>query len=198
MVLEGGDLFGDAVNVAARVAGLAAADQILTTGDTVKRVAEEGPAPGHRSLGTHGVRGRDEPLQLVELIWRDEGTQMTILAPRLDTGPKRELTIRMGDQVRTLASDSTEPLSLGRGTDCTLMVPSSSASRAHADIHSRGGLFYLEDHSTNGTYIRPGDGNELYVHRNQALLQGEGTIRLGEPMSEADPLDIAYRTQLKD
>ena len=192
VLMEGGDAFGDVVNVSARVVALAAADQVLTTGDTIERV-DDGEVP-HRSLGVHGLKGRDEPLHIFEVLWRGETAQMTVMAPKLDRGPMPELEIRLADQVLSLASDSGGSVSLGRGAECALVVPSSSASRAHAAVASRGGRFYLEDHSTNGTYMRPEGANEIFVHRDQVLLQGSGLIRLGEPISVKGPLDIEYRT----
>ena len=196
VVLDGGDVFGDVVNVSARVVALAAADQVLTTGDTIERLAD-GEVP-HRSLGVHAVRGRDERLHLHEILWRGETAQMTVVAPKLERGPLPELQIQLGDQSLSLKSDSRQSLSFGRGAECTLVVPSTSASRAHADVASRGGRFYLEDHSTNGTYIRPEGASEIYVHRDQVLLQGSGLIRLGEPISVKGPLDIEYRTVYGD
>jgi pSer/pThr/pTyr-binding forkhead associated (FHA) protein len=123
---------------------------------------------------------------------------MTVVAPKLDRGPKPELEVRIGDQSLSLKSESGGQLSIGRGAECKLVVPSASASRAHADIVTRGGLFYLEDHSTNGTYIRPEGTHEIFVHRGQALLQGSGLIRLGEPIAVKGPLDIEYQTRYGD
>jgi class 3 adenylate cyclase len=193
VLLEGGDVFGDVVNVSARVVGMAAAEQVLTTATTIDK-AGKGFVP-HRSLGVHGVRGRDEQLHLCEILWRGETAQMTVVAPKLDRGPMPELEIQIGDQLLKLKASSNDSVSLGRGAECTLVVPSTSASRAHADILTRGGRFYLDDHSTNGTYIRPEGANEIFVHRDQALLQGSGLIRLGEPISVQGPLDVLYRTR---
>jgi len=193
VLMEGGDLFGDVVNVAARVVGMAAGEQVLTTGTTIEKIAD-GLVP-FRSLGVHGVKGRDERLHLCEVLWRGETAQMTVVAPKLDRTPKAELEIRLGDQVLSLKGDAKDALSIGRGAECSLVVPSSSASRAHADVISRGGRFYLDDHSTNGTYVRPEGANEVFVHRDQALLQGSGLIRLGEPISVKGPLDIEYTTR---
>jgi class 3 adenylate cyclase len=193
VLLEGGDLFGDVVNVSARVVNMAAGEQVLTTGDTIEKIAD-GLVP-FRSLGVHGVKGRDERLHLCEVLWRGETAQMTVVAPKLDRMPKAELEIRLGDVLLSLKGDAKEALSIGRGAECSLVVPSSSASRAHADVLSRGGRFYLDDHSTNGTYVRPEGANEVFVHRDQALLQGSGLIRLGEPISVKGPLDIEYRTR---
>ncbi len=191
VLLEGGDLFGDVVNVSARVVNMAAGEQVLTTGTTIGKIAD-GLVP-YRSLGVHGVKGRDESLHLCEVLWRGETAQMTVMAPKLDRMPKAELEIQLGDQVLSLKGDAKTTLSIGRGAECSLVVPSSSASRAHADVLTRGGRFYLDDHSTNGTYVKPEGANEVFVHRDQALLQGSGLIRLGEPISVKGPLDIEYR-----
>lgn len=193
VLIENGDLFGDVVNVAARVVNMAAGEQVLTTGSTIEMIAA-GLVP-YRSLGVHGVKGRDERLHVCEVLWRGETAQMTVVAPKLDRMPKAELEIRLGDRVLSLKGDAKDGLSIGRGAECSLVVPSSSASRAHADVVSRGGRFYLDDHSTNGTYVRPEGANEVFVHRDQALLQGSGLIRLGEPISVKGPLDIEYTTK---
>lgn len=193
VLLERGDVFGDVVNVSARVVALAAAEQVLTTGTTIEKAG--GSLVPHRSLGVHGVKGRDERLHLCEILWRGETAQMTVVAPKLDRLPQAELEIRLGDKQLSLRSDAKGSLSLGRGAECSLVVPSSAASRAHADVLARGGRFYLDDHSTNGTYVRPEGANEIFVHRDQVLLQGEGLIRLGEPISVKGPLDIEYRTR---
>ena len=191
VLLENDDIFGDVVNVAARVVELAVADQVLTTVASTRDVDPvELPV---RTLGTHQLRGRDGLLQLCELLWRDDPSSLTVAMPRRDDSHAPELECRLGSTVLLMTGDRTEPVSLGRGADCSVVVPSHSASRAHAKIVRRGGLFYLEDHSTNGTYVTPEGGEELFVHRDQVLLQGAGTIRLGEPMSERGPLDIAYR-----
>lgn len=194
VVLEAGDVFGDVVNVSARVVGLAAGEQVLTTGETIERVAD-GEVP-YRSLGVHGVRGREERLHLCEVLWRGETAQMTVVAPKLAHLPKAELEIRLGDTTVSLKGESTESVSVGRGAECDVVVPSSSASRAHADVLSRGGRFYLDDHSTNGTYVRPEGGDEVFVHRDQVQLLGSGLIRLGEPISVKGRLDIEYRTHV--
>jgi len=193
VLMEHGDVFGDVVNVSARVVGMAAGEQVLTTGTTIEK-AGEAQVP-HRSLGVHGVKGRDEQLHLCEVLWRGETAQMTVVAPKLNRGPMPELDIKIGDQLVSLKASSNDSLSIGRGAECALVVPSSAASRAHANILTRGGRFYLDDHSTNGTYIRPEGANEIFVHRDQALLQGSGLIRLGEPIAVKGPLDIEYSTR---
>ncbi len=196
VILENDDVFGDVVNVAARVISLAAAEQLLTSGDTLVGVdPHEIP---FRSLGHHQVRGREEELHLCEVLWRGETAAMTAVAPKLDALPTPEMEFRVGDQTASLTATSNEPLTLGRGRECSLVVPGSAASRAHAKVLRRGSRFYLEDHSTNGTYVLPHEGSEIFVHRDQVLLQGSGRIRLGEPLSLRDPEDIEFETVYRD
>ena len=192
VILEGDDVFGDVVNVAARVISLAVSNQILTTGDTLAQVPPEDLM--FRSLGKHQVRGRDTELHLCEVLWRGETAALTAVAPKLESLPAPEMHIRVGDLHVSMSSASSEAVSLGRGAECTVVVASSSASRAHAKIMRRGSLFYLEDHSTNGTFLQPKDGQEIFVHRDQVVLQGSGRIRLGEPVSVPSPLDIEFKT----
>ena len=70
-ILEGGDVFGDAVNVAARMAGLAKGGQIITTLQT----AEELP-PILRSKTRHldqvPVKGKADLIDIFEVIWQPE------------------------------------------------------------------------------------------------------------------------------
>ena len=51
---------------------------------------------------------------------------------------------------------SNEPITIGRGRECQICIKNSTViSKIHFDIFydSRDDLFYLEDHSRNGTYI---------------------------------------------
>ena len=68
VVMEDGDLFGDVVIVAARLVSNAVATQILTTGDTLAAVGD--PDIVSRSLGGYVVKGREEPVDLCEILWR--------------------------------------------------------------------------------------------------------------------------------
>jgi len=193
VIVEPDDLFGDAVNVATWVVSMAKADQILTTALTFD--ALEGVGIPTRSLGSHDARGRGAALEIVEVLWEINPDELTTLG----RSQKRQASashfeLRIGDStVIELAGGGGSVHSLGREEENEIVVPDTSASRFHADIIVRGGRFYLSDHSTNGTYVRPDGGVEMFVHRDEVLLGGEGTIRLGRTSSDPEGPTLRYR-----
>ena len=192
VLIEDGDVFGDVVIVAARLVTHAVATRILTTGSTLEAIGD--PDVATRSLGEHVLKGREEPVDLCEILWRGETAQLTTLGAKLAQLPRSSLELRLGSQVVCTKSDAMESIVLGRSDECSIVVPGTSASRKHAKVTSRGGRFYLVDHSTNGTFVRQSDGRELVVDRDEVLLAGTGHIRLGDPLTEIGPLDIAFET----
>ena len=68
LLLEKGDVFGDSVNVAARMVHLAAAGEILTTRATVEALAEPS-AFNIRKLGGLPVKGKQDKVDVYEILW---------------------------------------------------------------------------------------------------------------------------------
>ena len=191
VILEGGDIFGDVVNVAARVVSMAEGNQILTTAVTLEAAGDT--AVPNRSLGEHAIRGKNERLQLREVLWEDNPELLTALAPPRRVVAKTQLEVRLGDAVLSMSGRTGVVKSLGRGESNSLVVADDSASRAHADISARAGRFYLADHSTNGTYVRSVGGDAMFVHRDEVLLGGAGAIRLGRAFTDPEGPTLEYR-----
>src|SRR5690606_3243723 len=70
-----GDVFGDSVNVAARLAELAKGGQILTSGPALDAASAE-VASSARPLWPIAIKGRSEPVDLYEVLW--DSTEATI------------------------------------------------------------------------------------------------------------------------
>ncbi|MGE0820597.1 MAG: adenylate/guanylate cyclase domain-containing protein [Candidatus Binatia bacterium] len=197
-LLEAGDVFGDAVNLAARIVGLSKAGQILTSRQTVDALP-----PGLRTMTRHvdraPVKGKQEAVDIYEVIWReDELTRMEGLSPQIVTpAPYARLSLRFND--KELELNPTRPAaSLGRGQENELVVPDEFASRLHARIEYRRGKFVLTDQSTNGTFVvTPGE-KPLYLHREELLLQGSGFISLGRSTEEETPQVIHFICEMTD
>ena len=81
---------------------------------------------------------------------------------------------------------------MGRGGLNHLVVRDSVVSRSHATIEHRNNKFFLLDHSTNGTYIRMGADREIFVHREEVHLHGEGQISLGQSVTTEGGEPIRY------
>lgn len=91
--LRGGDVFGDVVNVAARVAKLCLPSQILIT-ESVYRAIYEEPDLQFSPLGTQQLRGKTSMETLYELNWTDAETYAKIRErfPAKKSIPQEELS----------------------------------------------------------------------------------------------------------
>ena len=182
---EKNDVYGDAVNVAARMVQLARPDQIMTTRETVDLL----PTYQHSNVRSHGnvqVRGKQEDIEIFELLWQPDTTDLTIMHGQLqpEYTPRAELTLRYANNDYQLAKDRL-PFLMGRGEKNDLVVRDQSVSRTHASIEYRRGKFVLVDRSTNGTFLQIRDEEAVFIHRDQMHLRREGIILLGQDGSES-------------
>lgn len=184
-----GDVFGDPVNVASRVQGIAGRDQIYVTADLVHELApaERGRV---RPIGRFPLRGKQEEVELHEVQWRLRDS--TVLLSRAEVTEEAGLTLTIADRVIQLAADKNR-LTIGRTEENDLQVEDQAVSREHAEVVRRKGALYFVDHSTNGTYLRPGSGRLHHLHHEEFPLEGNGNFSLGHP--EGPPVD--YRVTLE-
>ena len=185
---ELGDVFGDAVNVAARVQGIAGPDQIFVTRDVLDGMDPADPPCESRRIGAFPLRGKNEEVELHEVMWRTESTTMLVSRSVLRELIGSTLALRYGQESIAFAADRNR-LTIGRIEGNDLVVTDAAVSREHAEIVRRRGLLYLIDRSTNGTYVRPASGSPRHLHRDEFVLEGSGTFSLGR----ADGPPIEYR-----
>jgi len=85
VLVEDKDIHGDTVNVASRVTSLAGKDQILFTGFAwVPTRDVEGVV--FRDYGVVTLKGKAEPVNLYELVWRDDRS-LPRVGPQKETAP---------------------------------------------------------------------------------------------------------------
>ena len=179
------DLFGDTVNLAARLVEQAGRSQIIISRETSDRL---GPVfrGFKRPLYPIHVKGRAEEVGLCELIWRHADDVTMSLASRSSAKPEPlALRLKYRDQeiIRRRDNDS---ISIGRAPDCSLVIASNMASRKHCTIERRQDRFVLADQSTNGTYVTAEGDPEILLQREEFRLGKHGWIAFGQPRAEAD------------
>lgn len=180
---ENDDVFGDAVNVAARMTSLAKREQIVTTAATVNGLS--GPRfPETRGLGRARVSGKLLPIEIVDVVWQEDTSGMTMVQSTIRIGDAAapvgaKLALRHRGRVIELTENS-EPFMMGREATNGLQVEADWVSRTHAQIEFKRGHFVITDRSTNATHVTVGQEPELRLHRDELHLRGSGTISMGQ------------------
>jgi adenylate cyclase len=180
VIQDSNDVYGDTVNIAFRLGEQARAGQILTTADTVTRLAPiiRGSA---RRLHPLQVKGKAAPVELWELVWR-QSPDVTDLASETHSFSRRApsslmLRYRGLEVVRRRAE---ETLVIGRDAGCDLVITDQKGSRQHCTIEKRLDRFTLQDHSTNGTFVTVEGELEIVLHRESFTLRRRGWIAFGQ------------------
>jgi class 3 adenylate cyclase len=194
-ILREGDLFGDAVNVAARMAAVAKDRQIITTRHCVDQLSDD-----RKSITRHfdqaRVKGKEQELSIYQVNWEAEG-KVTKFATsnemRKISKSMLALVLKYGDNEKLVTDqEMASAFSVGRDASCDVSIDTDYASRSHVDIKLSRGKFVVCDHSTNGTYVRFKGQDDLFIRREELPLMGEGYISLGEEVREDNPAIISF------
>ena len=78
-----------------------------------------------------------------------------------------------------ILNEHSEKCTIGRDKSSAVVATHGAASRLHATIECKRGVYVLEDLSTNGTYVIKKDQPPVYVHRDTLTLDGTGFIATG-------------------
>jgi len=178
VVEVGGDCFGDAVNVAARLLDHAGDNETLVTADVLAELPWDLRSQ-FRNLDKVHLRGRFDPVHVHLLAPKGSDTAATELESQLDPGQAQGLQLVWQGRSHTYER-SQLPLLIGRGAQSMLRVEEARVSRVHARVDVMGGALQLTDLSINGTYVRfAGDDEVLSLRRGACTLHGSGEIGLG-------------------
>lgn len=189
-ILEKNDIFGDTVNVAARVASMAKARQILCTHEVAILVKNEELSAKMRPYDRLRIKGRNERLDVYLVAWEAEDDMTNMATASSFTNPARydqaeNLKLTHGKHSYTIPT-GTNSFVMGRGKDSDLIIQGDLISRHHSRIDHRRGKFILSDQSTNGTFVRTAEGQDIFLRSEELALFGSGHISLGKKVDLAD------------
>ena len=198
VIFEGDDVFGDPVNVAARITKIAKAGQILCSQAAADELSDLS-ASFHLHPTTSGfLKGKVEQLALYELVWQDAAELTNVFQQVMPLSEASEQWIRLVNGSRHLVLGPSRPAALlGRDASASFQIRDNLASRSHCWIEMRGDQFVLVDQSSNGTYVQRESGAEFMVKGQEVRLGRYGRLSFGHPadMQNADSF-ISYTVSL--
>jgi adenylate cyclase len=197
IVEMGGDCFGDAVNVAARLLDHAGDNETLITEEVHAGLARVDQAR-FRSLDWMHLRGRAEPVHVHLLGGKrpagDIAAATAFGAALMPAAEPEGMRLSWRHTSRLVSSDRM-PVILGRSPQSAFCVDDARVSRQHARLDWQGGVFSLTDLSINGTFVRFANADEVIsLKRGTCTLHGSGVIGLGAPPS--DPKSAAVKFEV--
>ena len=190
------DVFGDTVNTASRMAQLAVAGQIISTGETIELLSAQ-HRNAVRRLDALSVKGKQEAITVYEVLWQIDSDH-TQMPGRLDSIVRRAGVSQLrlmhgGRDVVVLTS-----ISIGRDASHGIALTDLMASRNHARIERRKDKFVLIDMSSNGTYVSMKTGEEFKLRREEMLLHGSGAIAFGHSPHAKNAEVVSFSFEAND
>lgn len=183
-----GDVFGDTVNLAARLTGLATKGQIITSRESVDRLPPMLKS-SCRQLYSIPVKGKANEVMLCEVFWQqsEEATTMAALRTVVSLPKETRLWLRYRGTEIVLTGER-NVVSLGRDAGADLVIQDKMASRLHCNIERRRNKFALVDHSANGTFLKVGEEREIMLRREEIVLRERGVIAFGQSCGKTEEL----------
>lgn len=193
VVIDGDDLLGDGVNVAARLEPLAMPGGICISG----RVQED--AAGKISfepedLGEHRLRNIGRPVRVlrVHLPWMgdaDAAAERTHV--RLHPPPPRHVLLLNGTNPREIVLDAA-PIIIGRAPPCDLILADREVSRQHCRVELREDAAWIVDlGSSNGTFVDGARIAEAQPLAHGSVIALGGHVVVYERRGQAEPRALA-------
>jgi class 3 adenylate cyclase len=190
VILEGNDVFGDAVNVAARMAGISKSQQIITTQDTYNALKPSLQEKA-REFDKTTLKGKSEPVTIYDIVWSSNDDRTSVVFATGNISQDSSLELTHNGKTTSLTKDDL-PYIIGRSPSANMIVESSLASRTHIKIDYSRGKFVAADTSTNGTYVKLDNGKEVYLRREEMPLGSSGFISPGEKITGEETSLIAF------
>ena len=184
VIRAGAEIYGDAVNLTARLAAIANPGEILISQSLVDRLS-----PVHKGflgfLDKVNLKGKVDSCSIYAFLDHDRSLNTQISIGRLSRVAAAQETPTCGFGVtlryngQSISCLDNETLTIGRSSDCNLVIDRQWVSRHHATVRVANGRVHLVERSSSGTFVSMRPGQEVLVRREDVLLLGSGTISPG-------------------
>jgi hypothetical protein len=188
------DIFGEPVNLTARLAALANAGEALLSQSFFDRLPED-KRTGLQPIDRVWLKGISEPIDVYSFVDEDAAMRTRMVSGSTAGDELGTAWARVPDVTLILSCDDNlqrcreaGSVLIGRSSECNLVLSSPWISRKHALVTVREGKVMFEDRSSSGTYLSINDGHEFFVRRETVVLTGSGVISpaVGIDQPEAD------------
>ncbi len=190
VIVQGGDIFGDVVNVAARLVAFAKQRQILLSQQAVDSLALS-EQEHVKFIDKEVIKGKFQEIKIFEYIW--EQLDLTMIVDKSMDNKAAMYSIELRTKNTIVIVDQIHPVvTFGRQPHNDFILESKKVSRTHARLEYRWGKFVLIDQSSNGTYVVDKKGQKKFLKRDEIILPPEGFICFGEEKTDSSPDSIRF------
>lgn len=172
------DIYGDAVNTASRLASLAKPNEVLI-GDTVFDKLSVSIRQQCVSMGGIKLKGKSGATQVHSFTVSEMTTQTVLFGAGEPSLGRRTESVELNTAATAITLTDAESAKIGRSSECTLVIDHPWVSREHGSFELRAAQLEYTDHSSSGSTVITGDGQEFAIHRRSMLLNGEGVVLVG-------------------
>lgn len=184
------DVFGDTVNIAARLLEIASPGRAITAAESVRFLRHEWRSLTH-PMQSRSLRGVSRLVDPFELVCESTGDLTVVQNLDVELSAPPELQLALGTTTLVLNTDR-HSARLGRDSGADLRINDGRASREHAVIELRGEKFVLVDRSSNGTFIAIEGEREFILSHEEIVLRNCGRLALGRSCAESSQV-IEFR-----
>ena len=161
--IQQGQIYGEAVNLATRLSCTSRENELLVCGID-RRIIEE--FIDSQDDVKYFIRNDDENYISISLL----NQEITV-----SESYNKEFQIECNNKARVFKSSRNKKILIGRSSHADIFIDSDEISRNHATISLNYDNIFIEDHSSNGTYLYF-DGREVYLTNDSMKVSSKGHI----------------------
>ncbi len=177
LIRKRGDVFGDTVNIAARMTAIACAREIVISEKIHSGLVGE-LRESCRRFEQVRLRGTERRMAIYHLCWESATATRFNFSVRITDATRRRLLLKT--KSGPLALTREQELTFGRDPQCDVVIDDPRVSRFHATLEWHRGAVVLRDHSTNGSFVQPDDQTRPhFVRREMLRIRGAGELNFG-------------------